>query len=148
MTEVIISIPRELENEIRTLSRLKFSLIIANMIRPKLEKLAKLKQIVSKPFKTGCKKWRYSKAYERNCIIYGLKQKNIPPWLLLDRWLRPHWFYPKYYPIYVDLSELEGEYFYCKEGGLTYPNDGHWNGTLVLIVDHGTCSAAVDTTEW
>ena len=48
MSEVTISIPRELEEEIRELSRLRFSLIITNMIKPELERLARLKRIVSK----------------------------------------------------------------------------------------------------
>ncbi|MBU1201761.1 MAG: hypothetical protein KJ905_02910 [Nanoarchaeota archaeon] len=48
MAEITISIPRELEEEIRGLSKLRFSLIIAKMVRPELERLARLKRIVSK----------------------------------------------------------------------------------------------------
>ena len=48
MAEVIISIPRELEEQIKELSRLKFSLVITNIIKPELERLARLKRTVSK----------------------------------------------------------------------------------------------------
>jgi len=48
MAEITKSIPRELEEEIRGLSKLRFSLIIAKMVRPELERLARLKRIVSK----------------------------------------------------------------------------------------------------
>ncbi len=48
MSEITISIPEELEEDIRRLSKIKLSLAIAKMIKPELEKSARLKSIISK----------------------------------------------------------------------------------------------------
>lgn len=48
MTEILISIPNELEEDIKNISKLKLSLAVAKMIKPELERIARLKSIISK----------------------------------------------------------------------------------------------------
>ena len=46
--ELKFKVPKELEGEVRKLSQVELSLILAGMIKSELEKAARLKQIVSK----------------------------------------------------------------------------------------------------
>ncbi|MHC4476519.1 MAG: S41 family peptidase [Planctomycetota bacterium] len=96
-----------------------------------------------KPFRTASKKWRYSKAYQRACLIFGLKQRRIPAWLHLERVLKLHDFPP--YRDMVDVSKLQGEWLIPSDGDPEWPRADAWGGTLVLICDRLTASAAVDT---
>lgn len=47
MAEITISIPEEIESDLKKLSRIKLSLAIARIIKPELERLARLKSIIS-----------------------------------------------------------------------------------------------------
>jgi hypothetical protein len=96
-----------------------------------------------KPFKTAWKKWRYSKAYQRACLVFGLKQRRIPAWLHLENVLKLHDFAP--YRDTVDVSKLKGEWLIPSDGHPEEPRSNAWGGTLVLICDRLTASAAVDT---
>ena len=46
--ELKFKVPKELEGEVRKLSQVELSLILAGMIKSEFEKAARLKQIVSK----------------------------------------------------------------------------------------------------
>ena len=48
MAEITISIPDELEEDIKNVSKLKLSLAIAKMIRSELDKIAEAKSIINK----------------------------------------------------------------------------------------------------
>ena len=103
-----------------------------------------IRRTAKRPFKTGTKKWRYSKAYQEACLIHGLKQRHMPAWLHLEKVLSFHDFSP-FKEMNLDMSELEGEWFMPSENGLQKPWHNAWSGTLVLICDRFTGSAAVST---
>jgi len=44
MAEITISIPEEIESDLKRLSRIKLSLAIARIIKPELDKLARLQE--------------------------------------------------------------------------------------------------------
>lgn len=48
MAEITISIPEEIESDLKKLSRIELSLAIARIIKPELERLARLKSIISR----------------------------------------------------------------------------------------------------
>jgi len=48
MGKITVFIPEELEEDIKRLSKIKLSLAIARMLKPELERLARLKSIVSR----------------------------------------------------------------------------------------------------
>ena len=48
MVEIKISIPNELEEDIKNISRLKLSLAVARMIRSELERITRVKSIIAK----------------------------------------------------------------------------------------------------
>lgn len=103
-----------------------------------------IRRTAKKTFKTGSKKWRYSKAYQKACLIYGLKQRDIPAWLHLENVLKLHDFSP-FKEMNLDMSKLEDEWFIPAENNLKKPWRNVWGGTLVLICDRFTSSAAVCT---
>ena len=48
MVEVKIEIPKELEEEIKSISKTTLSLVINKIVKEELEKMARLKKIISK----------------------------------------------------------------------------------------------------
>lgn len=48
MAEITISIPDELEEDIKSISKIKVSLAVAKLIKSELDKIARIKSILSK----------------------------------------------------------------------------------------------------
>lgn len=98
-----------------------------------------IRRIAPKPFRTGSKKWRFSKAFQRANLIYGLRERGIPAFLHLENILDL-----KDYPPYkgtIDPSRMRGEYL-THENATEQPRKSAWKGTLVLLCDRDTYSAA------
>ena len=100
-----------------------------------------LRRAADKPFQHGRKKWRYSRAYERAMLIHGYRIAGVPSWLLLDRWVRLHSVSPSFAPDF-DTWTRDGEY-YTSPGVPIEPRKDAWQGSLVVVTDHWTGSAAV-----
>jgi len=98
-----------------------------------------IKRTAKKPYKEYSKKWRYSKAYQKACLIWGLRQRGIPAWLHLENRLdlRNYMWGP-------EPSQLQGEYFITQHG-ITDSTVMYnpWMGNLVILTDHYTSSASV-----
>lgn len=98
-----------------------------------------IRRIAKKPYKEYSKKWRYSKAYQKACLIVGLQQRGIPAWLHLENILdlRNYMWGP-------EPSQLQGEYFITQHGitdSTTMYNP--WTGNLAILTDRYTGSSAV-----
>ncbi len=98
-----------------------------------------LKKTAKRPFRTGRRRFRFSEAYQKCWLIYGLQQRRIPAFLHAEDWLNFNDFTPQ--P--VDISELDGEYL-IRRGRKQAPYRHNYPVELVLITDRHTGSAAVD----
>jgi C-terminal processing protease CtpA/Prc len=98
-----------------------------------------IRRIAQKPFRTGSKKWRFSKAFQRANLIYGLRERGIPAFLHLENILDLKDCPP--YKGTIDPSRIRGEYL-TYENTIEQPRKKAWKGTLVLLCDRDTYSAA------
>jgi len=98
-----------------------------------------IKRIAKKPYKEYSKKWRYSKAYQKACLIFGLRQRGVPAWLHLENTLDLRKY--KWGP---EPSQLQGEYFITQHG-ITNSTTMYkpWTGKLAILTDRYTGSSAV-----
>jgi hypothetical protein len=97
-----------------------------------------LRCAANKPYKEGAKSWRYSAAYKKANLICGLMYYKVPAFLHLENVLKLEWFWDPYLP-----EKHDGEYYVGDSNGLQKPYTC-WKGTLVILVDRQTASAAKD----